>query len=168
VEDCQGDSSALRANPMCGLFAYSQRDCRGSINVTASGRTCQAWSSQTPHAHKHSPLNLVSEGLEGNCCRNPTGKSLAWCFTTDEDQHFEFCDVPFCEQDPQIPESTDCGTLALRQRDHRGDVNQTESGLACQNWLSQEPHPHSFLPEQHASSGLEGNKCRNPDRSEKA
>ena len=63
---------------------------QGSMNVTSSGRTCQAWSAQEPHAHGTPWVG------DHNYCRinNPTGGVR--CITTDSDKRWEFCDVPIC------------------------------------------------------------------------
>ena len=60
----------------------------GKKNVTESGKTCQMWSSQTPHSHTRSG--------EGNYCRNPDEEPKPWCYTTDPDVRFELCDIPLC------------------------------------------------------------------------
>jgi hypothetical protein len=46
-------------------------DYRGNQSVTRSGRVCQAWSAQTPHAHSFSSKAYPDAGLEANYCRNP-------------------------------------------------------------------------------------------------
>ena len=66
-------------------------DYFGMVNVTKSGRTCQAWNKQQPHKHRIWSLND-----EGNYCRNPDGEPWPWCYTTDPDTRFEMCDIPFC------------------------------------------------------------------------
>ena len=168
VDDCEDDSDPFQGNQTCGSFEFSQANYRGPTNITASGRVCQDWGSQTPHPHKFTAQDFPQAGLEGNHCRNPDGKSQAWCFTNDKEQRFEFCNVPFCEKDSPLPHVEECGTLAIRQKDYRGRTNVTESGIPCQRWDSQEPHPHSLLPQVMPSAGLDENFCRNPDGSEKA
>ena len=32
-----------------------------------------------------------------NFCRNPDGGVRVWCYTTDPEMRWEFCDVPFCD-----------------------------------------------------------------------
>ncbi|XP_054910460.1 hepatocyte growth factor-like protein [Poeciliopsis prolifica] len=44
---------------------------RGTVGVTASGRTCQEWAAQTPHHSDISPLMYPYAGLDKNYCRNP-------------------------------------------------------------------------------------------------
>jgi integrin beta 3 len=65
-------------------------DYNGKINVTASGRTCQAWASQSPHGHS------VGTNLPENYCRNPDGEPSPWCYTTDPSVRYELCDIPDC------------------------------------------------------------------------
>ena len=82
------------------LDCYNKDDLgihyNGSVSTTESGRMCQAWDSNTPHFH---PLTSVYRSyLEGhNYCRNPEGRgSRPWCYTTDPDKRWEYCNVPLC------------------------------------------------------------------------
>ena len=60
---------------------------RGTRNRTRTGRTCQQWSAQTPHAHDQSGDELVE-----NYCRNPDGEPKGpWCYTTDPKKRWEYC-----------------------------------------------------------------------------
>ena len=68
----------------------------GTVNVTVSGRSCQAWDLTTPHYH---PLtSLYRPCLEGhNYCRNPEGRGTQpWCYTTDPSKRWEYCTVALC------------------------------------------------------------------------
>ncbi|CAC5400511.1 MRC [Mytilus coruscus] len=68
---------------------------RGNISRTKSGRLCQAWSSQTPQKHR------FSESLsdQKNYCRNPDNEPYGpWCYTTDVNQRWEYCDTPYCDE----------------------------------------------------------------------
>ena len=70
----------------------------GHIDVTASGRQCQPWASQEPHAHnmiKHFPSNQ-SMITAKNYCRDPDGEGKPWCYTMDPEVRAEFCNVPLC------------------------------------------------------------------------
>ena len=73
-------------------------DYRGTVSHTKSGKTCQHWSSQEPHAHTRTHAKYPLAGLGGhNFCRNPDGEDGPWCYTTEEIERggarFELCDV---------------------------------------------------------------------------
>ena len=72
------------------LFDEQGKDYRGKQNITESGRTCQMWSSNTPHSHTNNALDVE------NYCRNPDGEPKPWCYTTDPDMRWELCDIPLC------------------------------------------------------------------------
>ena len=61
----------------------------GTANTTESGRTCQMWSVNTPHAHGANDVG------DHNYCRSPDGDA-PWCFTTDPGKRWEYCDVSHC------------------------------------------------------------------------
>jgi len=75
-----------------GLRGFKDSGYRGCQTKTITGKTCQAWSSQSPHQHTRTPANYKSSGLEGNYCRNPDGSNTIWCYTTDRYQRWEYCD----------------------------------------------------------------------------
>ncbi len=74
----------------------------GKISRTRSGRTCQRWDTTVPHLHDYSqsacqfPDDTVSDAA--NYCRNPDSDEHGgpWCFTTDPDTRWEYCDIPMC------------------------------------------------------------------------
>ena len=65
--------SELDLQETCGTAAAKFQDYRGTINVTATGRVCQPWSSQVPHDHSEWQ-NSPDSGLDANYCRNPNGE----------------------------------------------------------------------------------------------
>lgn len=66
---------------------------RGTISQTNTGRTCQAWSSQVPHKHSYSDQLLDQK----NYCRNADDEPYGpWCYTTDVNQRWEYCKIPYC------------------------------------------------------------------------
>lgn len=67
----------------------------GKRNITTSGRTCQTWSSDSPHSHSFN-------NLPENYCRNPDREPSPWCYTTDPNKRWELCSIP------------DCGTNAFK------------------------------------------------------
>ena len=117
----------------------------GKKSVTASGLTCQVWSTSIPHKHQYTDLG------DHNHCRNPEDSfdEGVWCYTTDPNKRWELCEVPTC---------VDCVEEGdLLGVDYQGFVSVTSSGFTCQAWSSSEPHKHGF------TDVGEHNHCRNPD-----
>ncbi|XP_066104612.1 plasminogen [Saccopteryx bilineata] len=134
----------------------------GNISSTTSGLECQSWDSQTPHAHGFIPSKFPSKNLRKNYCRNPDGEPRPWCFTTDPNKRWEFCDIPRCTTPPPSPGPTyQC--LKGKGENYRGNVAVTVSGHTCQSWSEQTPHRHSRTPENFPCKDLKENYCRNPD-----
>ena len=50
----QGNPECQEGNPLGASYL-------GSMNVTTSGRTCQAWSAQEPHEHYYRRAQLLQE-----------------------------------------------------------------------------------------------------------
>ncbi|XP_013004333.2 plasminogen [Cavia porcellus] len=135
----------------------------GKISKTESGLKCQAWDSQVPHAHGYLPSKHPNMNLKMNYCRNPDGELRPWCFTTDPNKRWEFCDIPRCTTPP--PSSGpfyQC--LKGRGENYRGKVAVTVSGRTCQRWKDQTPHKHNRTPENYPCKDLDENYCRNPDK----
>ena len=88
----------------CKLTAMGT-EYRGTQNTTASGLTCQAWSSQSPQPHNYNrPEDSPDKDLRNNYCRNPDLEpSGPWCYTTST-KRWEYCDIKMC----------DSGRLSLR------------------------------------------------------
>ncbi|KAM8947672.1 plasminogen isoform 2-T2 [Pelodytes ibericus] len=141
---------------------------RGTIAVTVSGKTCQHWSSQRPHQHSRTPDNYPCKNLDKNYCRNPDGESLPWCYTTDTNVRWEYCDIPSCST-PTIVQPAPTNTAPVSECyegngfTYRGSTYMTVSGKKCQAWNSMVPHKHEKTPEKYPTAALEKNYCRNPD-----
>nr|XP_048276730.1 plasminogen isoform X1 [Myodes glareolus] len=134
----------------------------GKISKTMSGLNCQDWDSQSPHAHGYIPAKFPSKNLKKNYCRNPDGEPRPWCFTTDPNKRWEYCDIPRCTTPPPSSGPTyQC--LKGRGENYRGTVSVTVSGKTCQRWSEQTPHKHNRTPENFPCKNLEENYCRNPD-----
>jgi integrin beta 3 len=134
----------------------------GTESVTKSGRTCQRWDSQSPHSHNFDSYDFPRQSIANaeNYCRNPDNEDEGvWCYTTDPNKRWEFCDVDFCEY-PQMPcKLTDPGT------EYVGSVSVTKSGKTCQRWSSQSPHSHHMTADMFPDKSIDSaaNYCRNPD-----
>lgn len=75
------------------LAGSKDREYRGCQTTTRKGYTCQAWSDLKPHNHTNTPQLRKNAGLESNnYCRNPDGEPTIWCYTTDKDKRWDFCD----------------------------------------------------------------------------
>ena len=71
---------------------------RGNVNITRSGRTCQAWKSQCPHRHWRTPEVVTDRQNDYDMCRNPDSSAPngPWCYTTDPQVRWEYCNVTKC------------------------------------------------------------------------
>ena len=112
----------------------------GQASTTISGLTCQMWTVQAPHTHGHAELG------EHNYCRNPSAGDGVWCYTTDPNRRWEYCDVPFC----------DIGCQPSDWTPYSGEANTTISGRICQMWSDTTPNNHNHTYVGHH------NFCRNP------
>ena len=85
------------ASPVTGCYTGTGKDFHANVSVTEKGLVCQAWNSTKPHFHILSPEDHPEIGGGHNFCRNPGGQKIKpWCFTTDADTEFDFCNIPRC------------------------------------------------------------------------
>jgi integrin beta 3 len=132
---------------------------RGCQTKTKSGKTCQAWNSQTPQAQSAYKPGPQYDAGDHNYCRNPDGTSGGiWCYTTDPGKRWEYCD-------PLPARKCDETVRGYREKGYRGCQTVTKSGKTCQAWNSQTPQRHSlYKPGGELDTG-DHNYCRNPDAS---
>ncbi|XP_049760988.1 plasminogen [Elephas maximus indicus] len=140
----------------------SGENYQGKISKTVSGLDCQAWDSQSPHAHGYLPSKFPNKNLKMNYCRNPDGEPRPWCFTMDLNKRWEFCDIPRCTTSPP-PSGPTHQCLKGKGETYRGNVAITASGHTCQRWSEQTPHKHNRTPQNFPCKNLDENYCRNPD-----
>jgi len=92
-------STSITKEPECGARSgedmIGQKDVlyRGCQTETRLGYQCQNWDSQSPHSHKYTPEAYPDSGLVKNYCRNPSGASTIWCYTTDPNKRWDYCDA---------------------------------------------------------------------------
>jgi hypothetical protein len=68
-------------------------DYRGCQTKTVSGDTCQKWTVQTPQEHQRLLDTFKGVGLNNhNYCRNPDNEETIWCYTTNPDVRWDYCD----------------------------------------------------------------------------
>lgn len=85
--------------PFPGTECYSGlgRGYQGTLNVTSSGKPCQSWTVSSPHQHLLAEEGYVELAGGHNYCRNPGERGRKpWCFTTDNNTRWEYCDVVEC------------------------------------------------------------------------
>ncbi|XP_072042783.1 uncharacterized protein [Amphiura filiformis] len=122
-------------------------DYRGHISVTESGKICQKWTSQTPQEHSRTPSRYPNSGLgDHNYCRNPDSEPRPWCYTTDINERWDYCNVgqpkASCivriQQDPQ---NVDDGYfVGLRDETNEGVYQWSDnSQYDYTNWAPGQP-----------------------------
>ena len=66
-----------------------------TTNKTKSGKTCQNWSSDSPHGRNSKVKKAYKNRTHGmgdhNYCRDPDGEGKLWCYTTSRSKRWEFC-----------------------------------------------------------------------------
>ncbi|XP_056004045.1 uncharacterized protein LOC125661029 [Ostrea edulis] len=124
------------------------KEYEGTHDHTKGGIKCQAWSATSPHTPNARYAYLATES---NYCRI-ADEPVPWCYTTDNKTRWDWCDVPYCI-------ATEC-MYTPNGLDYTGTVSHTQTGIPCQRWDSQTPHPHSLN-----NLYKDENYCRNPDRS---
>merc|ERR1719187_2788019 len=100
--------------------------------------------------------------LPSNYCRNPDGEPSIWCYTTDPNKRWDYCD-PICTPTTSAPPPTTTAACTKDEactdskcQDYKGKQTKTRSGKTCQKWSSMTPHMSRYPL-------LPSNYCRNPD-----
>ncbi|XP_077408148.1 plasminogen [Vanacampus margaritifer] len=165
IPRCTSETPTVAAETTCATGDGSAY--RGTLAVTESGKTCQSWSTQTPHKHNRSPEDYPCKGLDNNFCRNPDNERKPWCYTTETETRWEHCTVPTCGDAPgpdePVVSTDDDDCYEGDGSSYRGVTSQTVSGKKCQAWASMSPHKHAKTPQQYPAADLKRNLCRNPD-----
>ena len=94
--------TSLGFSGSCKVTFDNDYSYTGNVSNTISGRLCQRWGSQSPHPHHQDVADYFPDASlneTANFCRNPSNPFIArtaWCYTTDEAQRREYCDIPQC------------------------------------------------------------------------
>ncbi|XP_052067900.1 plasminogen-like isoform X3 [Mytilus californianus] len=96
-DSCTGPDESLFIRYTCYEDCYYRIDGKafynGTRSITGSGITCQRWESNYPHVPKQWPTGRGNK----NYCRNPDEDDRPWCYTTDPDLRWEYCEIELCE-----------------------------------------------------------------------
>ena len=73
----------------------------GTVNQTAAGIPCQRWDTNSPHHNDYNNTEDYAGNVDSlsdleNYCRSPVDDYAPWCYTTDEDERWDYCDIPKC------------------------------------------------------------------------
>ena len=86
-------SEKMSNNNVEALTGEKGSGYRGYQNKTKSGKTCMNWNSQSPHEHVVTNERYPNKGIGNhNFCRNPDNENTIWCYTTDKDTRWEYCE----------------------------------------------------------------------------
>ncbi|XP_051667056.1 plasminogen-like [Manacus candei] len=111
---------------------------RGTTSITASGKKCQAWNSMFPHWHEKTPDKFPDADLRDNYCRNPDGDNSPWCFTTDPNTLWEYCNLKKCDDHTQEPIPNDSPATMAQDI---SPTTRTTSGTNADNRLKDVEFP---------------------------
>ena len=75
-------------------MSYQGLEYQGKTSVTLDGLSCQAWD---VHDDSNYRFPDATPQDAANYCRNPDGQSEGpWCYTTDPEVTWGYCDIPSC------------------------------------------------------------------------
>ena len=77
----------------------------GTISVTQCGIPCQRWYATASHTPDQFmiPENIPEGSLHRaeNYCRNPDNDKGPWCYTTDPEIRWQYCDISVCSENAE-------------------------------------------------------------------
>ncbi|VDH95157.1 FMS-like tyrosine kinase 1 [Mytilus galloprovincialis] len=71
-------------------------DYMGTKAVTEHNKTCQRWEMQEPHRHNYIVTDFPDPTMPENYCRATKDSRRPWCYTTDKDKRWEYCNISHC------------------------------------------------------------------------
>ncbi|RMC12651.1 hypothetical protein DUI87_10175 [Hirundo rustica rustica] len=136
IPECEDQVMHTGEGPTGECIQCNGEDYHGEVSRTESGLECQRWDAQEPHMHGFILKHYPEKDLKMNYCRNPDGELRPWCFTTNPNKRWEYCNIPRCTTPPPVS-GLDSQCLSGKGEDYRGRIAITESGNACQHWKTQ-------------------------------
>merc|ERR1712212_1414534 len=90
-----------RFGDQCQFYcAYKSGRTCNKVTRSRSGRTCQQWKAQKPHAHTYNEgCDFEDREFPNNYCRVSNfdaAKFGPWCYTTDKKVRWESCNIRSC------------------------------------------------------------------------
>lgn len=99
IFDAHAHGAPRQPECVAGTLQVHSSEYRGKLATTVSGRTCQKWTSQSPHSHDRTAENYPAAGLgDHNNCRNPDGWENLWCTIPPSDAKPCFVHAILCMQ----------------------------------------------------------------------
>ncbi|XP_045165015.2 asialoglycoprotein receptor 1-like [Mercenaria mercenaria] len=108
----------------------------GLQTTTYEGHVCQRWDSQKPHSHSRNNIRKFPETRladAANYCRDPDEEGIPWCYTTDPDIRWQYCDIYKC------PGGNWWIGMVILERKWKWMSTQTELDKGYTNWGDNEP-----------------------------
>ena len=93
---------------------------QGTISTTELGYTCQAWDSDFPNEASDYLRAKIPAGTSHNYCRNYDEDARPWCYVTNAEKKWDYCDIQTCVQQE-----------AIQFTQTTSDPDEIECGLQC-------------------------------------
>lgn len=92
----------------------------GTETITRSGFKCQNWNLDAPNIRSNYIKSILPKDINHNYCRNFDKEVHPWCYSTNPSVPWEYCDIPYCEQE-----------AAKANLDTDGSELEIECGVSC-------------------------------------
>lgn len=99
----------------------AEDDYYGTVAITKSGYNCQKWTKDWPNKKSDSVKKQIPSNVNHNYCRKYDSEQTPWCYTTNKDVEWEYCEVAEC--DDAKSQASDTIT---------DNSDELECGLSCE------------------------------------
>jgi len=110
--------------------------------------------------NEYKGISVLHRDLRNDVCKMKVLPKKYWAHEEEQEEHEEHVE----EEDKCQLHAPTPNTLKNNGWYYGGCRNKTKSGRTCQAWHSTSPH-FQTLPKKYAYARLDGNYCRNPDKS---